>query len=127
MATVTIPESLQETLTRFDLQLIETIDGGFSVYRMHSSLEHGFDNLDELATWLRWTLPEICLNEIREVLHGIAEIASLLDPENSRYRDNPFAVCMAIRRLCYDGLRQTEYLEIAQANARREARDERED
>src|SRR5690606_30283579 len=99
MATVTIPESLQETLTRFDLHLIETIDGGFSVYRLHSSLEHGFDNLDELATRLRWTLPEFCRDHAREVLNGIYEIVRMLDSDSADC-ESPTAAVTAIRRLC---------------------------
>lgn len=108
-------------LSRYNLEVIEPHDGGVMVYRPHSDVSRHFDTLEELRAWVRTDFPEWCRDEARDILHAIGEIAWLLDPEGPKNCDNPVAVVSAIRRLCNDGLQLLEYVEIAQADARREA------
>lgn len=130
MATTTVSDldlsRLEASLTRYNLAVGEWHDGGFRLYRLHGSWSRHFGSISEIEAWVREIYPEFCRDHAREVLNGIYEIVRMLDSDSADC-DSPTAVVTAIRRLCEVGLRELEYLEMLQADARREARDERED
>lgn len=120
MATTTVSDldRLEASLTRYDLAVGEWHDGGFRLYRRHGSWSRHFGSISEIEAWVREFYPEFCRDHAREVLNGIYEIVRMLDSDSADC-DSPTAVVTAIRRLCEVGLRELEYLEILQADARR--------